>query len=217
MDPQHSNLDTLREIRQIMDRSSRFISLSGWSGVVAGISALAGTWLAHDVIAAYNEGPKGTYPEGSESLQHQLLLIAAGVFLVAFTGAILFTYRKSRKDGIPIWGLSAKRLMWNTLMPMAVGAVFIWRMMDLGQYALVAPASLLFYGLALVNGSRFTLGEVRYLGYAIIGTGLVNLWFPGSGLHFWAFGFGVLHIIYGLAMWWRQDRQPDSAATGRMS
>lgn len=217
MDPQHPNLDALREIRQIMDRSSRFISLSGWSGVVAGVSALAGTWLAHDALQAESAGLADAYPASLDGLTQQLLLIAAGVFLVAFTGAVLFTIRKSRKDGIPVWGISARRLVWNTMLPMVVGAVFIWRLMEQHQYGLVAPASLLFYGLALVNGSRFTLGEVRYLGYAIILTGLVNLWFPGSGLYFWAFGFGVLHIIYGLAMWWRQDRQPDSAATGRAS
>jgi hypothetical protein len=212
---QHSNLDTLREIRQIMDRSSRFISLSGWSGVVAGISALAGAWQADRIIGRYYREDYGTPVACPACLKQDLLLVAASVFAVAFVGAVLFTYRKSRRDGIPIWGISAQRLMWNTLLPMAVGAFFIWRMMELRQYELVAPASLLFYGLALVNGSRFTLGEVRYLGYAIILTGLVNLWFPGSGLYFWAFGFGVLHIVYGLAMWWRHDRHPDAEATGR--
>ena len=217
MDPQHPNLDTLREIRQIMDRSSRFISLSGWSGVVAGVSALAGTWLANNALQAETAGLAGAYPGTAGGLKQQLLLIAAGVFLVAFTGAVLFTIRKSRRDGIPVWGISARRLVWNTMLPMVVGAVFIWRLMDLQQYGLVAPASLIFYGLALVNGSRFTLGEVRYLGYAIILTGLVSLWFPGSSLYFWAFGFGVLHIIDGLGMWWRHDRHPESVATGRAS
>lgn len=217
MDPQQPNLDTLREIRQIMDRSSRFISLSGWSGVVAGISALTGAWRARHVIEKYYRDIYGTPAACPSCLKEELLLIAALVFLAAFSGAVLFTYRKSRRDGIPFWGSSAKRLIWNTLLPMAVGAVFIWRLMELKQFELVAPASLLFYGLALVNGSRYTLGEVRYLGYAIIGTGLVNLWFPGSGLYFWAFGFGVLHITYGLAMWWRYDWHQDAAATGRAS
>ncbi len=96
--------------------------------------------------------------------------------------------------------------MWNTMMPMLTGALLIWRMIELEQYELVAPASLLFYGLALVNGSKFTLGEVRYLGYAMIVTGLISLWFSGYGLYFWAFGFGVLHILYGLSMWWKYER-----------
>ncbi len=130
------------------------------------------------------------------------------VFVVAFTGAILFTYLKSRGDGIAIWGSSARRLLWNTLLPMAAGAFLIGRMIELSQYELVASASLVFYGLALVNGSKFTLGEVRFLGYAILVTGIASLWSVGYGLYFWAFGFGVLHIVYGISMWLKYDRKP---------
>lgn len=207
MSSTEQNLDAIREIRQMMDRSSRFISLSGWSGVVAGVSALAGAWLARQKIAAYYQDDYGKADACPTCLRNDLFVIAAGVFVVAFAGAVLFTLLKSRRDGMAFWGVSARRLMWNTLLPMAVGAFLIWRMMDLKQYELVAPASLLFYGLALVNGSKFTVGEVRFLGYAIIVTGLINLWFIGFGLYFWAFGFGVLHILYGISMWWKYERK----------
>jgi hypothetical protein len=138
------------------------------------------------------------------------LLIAGIVFVVAFSSAIFFTYLKSRKDGIAIWGKTAKRLMWNTLLPMAAGSILLWRMIELKQFELVAPASLIFYGLALVNGSKFTIGEVRFLGYALISTGIFNVWAIDYGLQCWAFGFGVLHILYGLAMWWKFERKPKS-------
>jgi hypothetical protein len=207
MSSTEQNLNAIREIRQIMDRSSRFISLSGWSGVLAGISALAGAWLARQRIETYYANEFGNPGACPSCLKNELMMIAGIVFMVAFAGAIFFTYLKSRKDGMAIWGPSAKRLMWNTLLPMATGAFLIWRMMELKQYELIAPASLIFYGLALVNGSKYTMGEVRYLGYGIILTGMVNLWFSGSGLYFWAFGFGILHIIYGLTMWWKYDRQ----------
>jgi hypothetical protein len=206
MSSTEQNLDAIREIRQMMDRSSRFISLSGWSGVVAGGSALAGAWLARQKISAYYRDDFNRDDACSGCLRSDLLLIAAAVFVVAFAGAVIFTYLKSRRDGIAFWGSSARRLVWNTMLPMLTGAFLIWRMIGLEQYELVAPASLLFYGLALVNGSKFTIGEVRFLGYAIIVTGLVNLWFTGSGLYFWAFGFGVLHILYGLSMWWKYER-----------
>ncbi|MCU0381823.1 MAG: hypothetical protein MUE58_11605 [Chitinophagaceae bacterium] len=206
MSSNEQNLDAIREIRQMMDRSSRFISLSGWSGVVAGGSALAGAWLAREKIAAYFQDGYGKTEACPVCLRNDLLAIAAGVFILAFVAAVLFTYFKSRRDGIAFWGASARRLMWNTMMPMLTGALLIWRMIELEQYELVAPASLLFYGLALVNGSKFTLGEVRYLGYAMIVTGLISLWFSGYGLYFWAFGFGVLHILYGLSMWWKYER-----------
>ncbi len=135
-----------------------------------------------------------------------MILIAALVFITAFITALLFTYLKSKKEGVAIWGITARRLLWNTMLPMIAGAFMIWRMMELRQYELIAPASLVFYGLALVNGSKYTLGEVRYLGYAEISIGIINLWLYHEGLLCWAIGFGISHIIYGIAMWWKQER-----------
>lgn len=207
MNSKEQNLETLNEIRSMMDRSSRFISLSGWSGIAAGISALVGAWVAKQKINGYYERSSGqseAYPSG---LRNELLLIAFVVLIVAFTGAVLFTYLKSQKDGKAILGTAAKRLMWNTLMPMVAGGFLIWRMVEQKQFELIAPTSLIFYGLALVNGSKFTLGEVRFLGYAMLATGILNVWLIGYGLECWALGFGVLHIIYGIAMWWKHDRK----------
>ncbi len=90
---------------------------------------------------------------------------------------------------------------------MIAGGFILWRMTDLKQYDLVAATSLIFYGLALLNGSKYTMGEVRYLGYAQIITGIIGLWLVRSGIYIWAFGFGILHIIYGIAMWWKYDRR----------
>lgn len=207
MNSKEQNLEALDQIRSIMDRSSRFISLSGWSGITAGISALVGAWMAKQKIAEYLEQSSIPAEACPECLRTDLLIIAAVVLIVALTGAVLFTYLKSQKDGMAIWGNAAKRLIWNTVMPMAVGGFLIWRMIELNQFELIAPASLIFYGLALVNGSKFTIGEVRFLGYAILTTGLVNLWLIDYGLECWAFGFGVLHIIYGFAMWWKYERK----------
>ena len=207
MNSKEQNLATLNEIRSMMDRSSRFISLSGWSGIVAGSAALVGAWMAKQKINSYYQESYGRPDACPSCLRNDLLLIASVVFITAFSGAVFFTYMKSRKDGIAIWGKSAKRLMWNTILPMVAGGLLLWRMMELKQYELIAPASLIFYGLALVNGSKFTLGEVRFLGYAIIATGIFNLWAIGYGLECWAFGFGLLHIVYGIAMWWKYERK----------
>lgn len=208
MNSNEKNLETLNEIRSMMDRSSRFISLSGWSGIVAGIAALTGAWFARQKINTYYEGSDGMLNACSSCLQNDLLLIAVFVFLVAFISAMFFTYLKSRKDGVAIWGKTAKRLMWHTLLPMAAGGFLLWRMISLEQFELIAPVSLIFYGLALVNGSKYTVGEVRFLGYAIIATGIFNLWAIGYGLECWAFGFGLLHIIYGFTMWLKYEKKP---------
>lgn len=206
MPTETTGLETLKDIRRIMEQSSRFISLSGWSGIAAGICALTGAALAHRRISDYYRNDYGKPSQCIECLQSSLLQIAIWVFISALISAFLFTYFRSKKDGVAIWGKAARRLLWNTVLPMIGGGIFILRLIDLKVYSLVGPASLLFYGLALVNGSRYTLGEVRYLGFALLLTGLVSAWFPAATLYYWAFGFGILHIVYGVAMWWKHER-----------
>lgn len=203
-----TNLDAIRDIRKIMERSSRFISLSGWSGIGAGVCAIIGAIIGHHTIIDYFHPKNGEAP-CAECLLTDLIVIAAAVFIAAFVVAFLFTYLKSRKDGVAIWGTAARRLLWNTMLPMVAGGAILWKMLDLGYYELIVPSTLIFYGLALVNGSKYTMGEVRYLGYAEIITGVISLFVISRGIYVWAFGFGVLHIIYGISMWWKYDRKTD--------
>lgn len=139
-------------------------------------------------------------------MHNKLVLIAAITFIAAFVSAFIFTYLRSKKEHIQIWGTASKRLMFNVCVPMIVGGVFVFKLLQIGSIGLVAPCCLIFYGLALVNASKYTLGEVRYLGYAQLVLGIINLWFVGYGLYFWAVGFGVLHIVYGAMMWWKYER-----------
>jgi len=192
---------TLQDIKKIMERSSRFISLSGWSGVAAGLCALAGAWLASVRIDQYL-AELNTSGNGCLScLKYDLILIAAIVFLAAFISATFFTYFKSKSDGVPIWGTTSKRLLWNTILPILAGGVFVLKLIQLEEYRLIASSTLIFYGLALINGSKYTRGEIRYLGYSELLIGFICLFAPGSGLIYWAVGFGFFHIIYGVIMW----------------
>ncbi len=200
------NLQALQDIRKMMERSSRFISLSGWSGISAGIAALAGAWVTHNLLKDYYLNEYGMANACPSCLRNQLITVAAIVFAVAFVSATLFTYLKSRKEGVAIWGNAARRLLWNTLLPMAVGGVLILKLIDLKEYQLITPATLLFYGLALINGSKYTMGEVRFLGYGQILSGIFALLDMRHHLLAFAFGFGILHIIYGITMWWKYDR-----------
>ena len=206
MNSSTEDLETLKDIKRIMERSSRFISLSGWSGIAAGVCALAGSLAARYRIRLYF---KSEFSSGSSCpgcLKNDLIIIAAIVFVAALVTASLFTYLQSKKQGVGIWGITARRLLWNTLLPMIAGAFLLWRMMEIKEYDLIAPSCLIFYGLALVNGSKYTMGEVRYLGYAEIILGIINLWLYHKGLLCWAIGFGVFHIIYGVTMWWKHER-----------
>lgn len=205
----NQSLQTLEDIKQMMTKSSRFISLSGWSGVAAGACALIAAWIAHNKISGFRFEPNigsGANADGYAGLKWQLIVLAAITFLAAFVLAFVFTYLRSRKTGVAIWGYTARRVMLNVAVPMVVGGLLIWRLMDFGMYGLVAPACLLFYGLALVNASKFTLPEIRYLGYLQLLLGVLNLWLLDYGLFFWAIGFGILHILYGILMWTKYER-----------
>jgi hypothetical protein len=204
----------------MMERSSRFISLSGWSGVSAGICALGGAYAAYQRLEAFHAAAGGYIEYGGrvtarsydllKLLKYDLVWIATITFAAAFISAFFFTWLRSRKNGTPIWDRTVQRLAWNTIVPMIAGALFLFRGMELDQYNLVAPGCLIFYGLALVNASKYTLGEIRYLGYGQLILGIINLWALSYGLYFWAAGFGVLHIVYGMVMWWKHERVSDN-------
>lgn len=202
------SLEALRDIKKIMERSSRFISLSGLSGVSAGICALAGAWFAKQKLdhyySAYNEN--GYNAEGFQHLKMELFVIALAVLAAAWITAFYFTWRKARHNKLPVWDLTSKRLTINLMIPLITGGIFILAMLQNDEWRYVAPASLVFYGMALVNASQYTLTDIRYLGYCEILLGLINTQFIGYGLYFWTAGFGVLHIVYGFIMWWKYER-----------
>lgn len=199
-------IETLQDIKKMMERSSRFISLSGWSGVSAGLCALAGAVLAHEKLATYRSSTESVVDMTGIGLINYLVALAAVVFVAAFVSAFFFTYIRSRKNNTPIWDPVSRRLMWNVVIPLAAGGLCVLKVLQEGYYDLIGPLCLVFYGVSLLNASKYTLGEIRYLGFGQLILGIISLWTPGYGLYFWAAGFGILHILYGLIMWWRYER-----------
>lgn len=191
----------LESIRELMERSVKFISLSGLSGIMAGIYALFGAAIAYYLIY-YQDS---SYKEGSFENLSALLALAAGVFVSSIATGFWLSSNKAKKAGVAIWDPTSKRLILNLSIPLVAGGFFILILLSHGDFSLVAPACLIFYGLALVNASPNLYEEVRYLGYLEIALGFVSGIFPGYGLLFWAIGFGVLHIIYGALMYKRYD------------
>ena len=211
-------IDTLKDIKNMMEKSSRFISLSGWSGIAAGFCALTGAFFANRIIHSGNhtidgrsyDGRIGYADKDNISLQdfmgNRLFIIALLTLIAAFVLAFFFTYLRSKKKNVAIWSVASRRLMINVSIPMIAGGIYMLKLIESGMYGLIAPGCLIFYGLALLNGSKYTLGEIRYLGYCEIILGLINCWYPGLGIYFWTVGFGFLHIIYGIVMWNRYER-----------
>ena len=219
MNIQHEPLQELKHIKNMMERSSRFISLSGLSGISAGICALVGAWFANKVIErsggpVAGEGRIYKRDYNIDTLQEfmgsKLFNIAIITLVSALFFAFLFTYLRSKKNNIAIWGTTSRRLLTAVAIPMIAGGIYLLREIQIGNYGLIAPGCLIFYGLALVNGSKYTLDEVRYLGYGQIILGIISCWMIGYGVYFWAAGFGLLHIIYGILMWYRYERTTTS-------
>ncbi len=208
MTEQNQPLETLQDIKRMMERSSRFISLSGLSGVAAGVFALIGAYFAYDWIFEYYVRYDSNGYSGSDfqKLKINLLILAIAVLAAALVSAFYFTWRRARHNHLPVWDITSKRLVIAMLVPLIAGGLFILAMLQYDEWRYVAPASLIFYGLALVNAGKYTLTDVRYLGYCEIIAGLVNTQFIGYGLYFWAAGFGLLHIIYGFVMWWKYEK-----------
>ncbi|GAB4107826.1 hypothetical protein GCM10028791_02730 [Echinicola sediminis] len=197
---QQKYIEDLQSIREIMSRSSKFISLSGLSGIAAGVFALIGAYAAYELVYVHQESMEyGTLIVNRESILI-LGLIGALTLLCSVVAGIVFTKRKVAQRQEKLWDYQTKRLLINLAIPLLAGGAFCVILLVKGYIGLIAPLTLIFYGLALVNVSKYTLGEVRTLGLAEIVLGLLASYFIGFGLLFWAIGFGVLHVIYGAVM-----------------
>lgn len=193
--------EDLVHIRSMMERSSRFISLSGLSGVFAGLSALLGGVYVYQLFKAngieYFEDNHQLY---STSLITELILTAFVILFFALAFGIFFTVRKSKKINLPIWTSATKNMLFNLAIPLIAGAVFCFALVYHQMFILVAPSTLIFYGLALLNAEKYTYSDIKYLGFSEVVLGSIALFFVGYGLVFWILGFGILHIFYGLLL-----------------
>ncbi len=201
----------LASIRSLMERSSKFISLSGFSGVLAGIYALIGAAAAYFML--YDDGDRmysvHISPDTAifeDKILVRVMMIAGVVLFFSVATGMILTYQKAKRKNQPMWGKASKDLLYSMLVPLLSGGFLIMILLYRGYYGVVAPASLIFYGLALIGASNFTFTDVRFLGLCDVVLGLIAACLPGYGLVFWALGFGVLHIVYGSVMYFKYDR-----------
>ena len=200
-------LKDIQDIKQMMTQSSRFISLSGLSGILAGTYSLIGAWFAYRTIY-FDNSIMGSYRNLVISYDAvvRLFIIAATVILLSVITGIVLSFRKAKKANESLWNPTSKRLLINFLIPLLTGGFFILFLIEKEILSLIAPLMLIFYGMACLNASKYTIGDVRYLGITLIILGLLSTWFLGYGLLFWALGFGVCHIVYGALMYFKYDR-----------
>jgi hypothetical protein len=173
MENPKEQLEAIKDMRNLMERSSRFLSLSGLSGVAIGIFALMGLSLLYLKLdlSPFNTGfqEKMIALDGNykDDVFQFILLDALAILIASLAVGTWMSVNQSKKLNLPSWDN-------------------------------LAPITLLFYGLALVNASKYTVDEIRNLGIIEIVLGLLAFWQLDFALLFWGIGFGILHIIYGI-------------------
>jgi hypothetical protein len=225
MKNKQDHLQAIGEIRELMNRSSRFLSLSGLSGVCAGLFALAGAGAAYFYLGGNlffglsvisNKNLYGQSLRQSQYLVESMrdldfysfvVIDAVAVLVCALLSGYYFTWRRAKRAGAKLWDETSRRLLLNLMVPLATGGLFCLFLLLHDLAGLLAPTALVFYGLALFTAARYTLDDIRYLGLCQIALGFAGLFLPNYGLLLWALGFGVLHIVYGLVMYYRYERQ----------
>ena len=197
----------LSSIRNLMERSTKFISLSGLSGIMAGIYALIGAYIGYKIVYgnSYDLDYRDHYVNTPETLS-SLLLVALAVLVFSILTGIWLTIRQARKKGENFWNPVSKRLLTNLAIPLVTGGLFILVLIIRGNYSIIASACLVFYGLALISGGQYTFSDVKWLGCCEIILGLLAALFPGFGIVFWIIGFGVLHVLYGTIMHFKYNQ-----------
>ncbi len=202
------HLKNLSEIRSLMERSSSFISLSGLSGVSAGVMGLIAAFILYSRLNPFLNYRNDVYvtADKREELIIFGIAVSAIILLVTFASAIFFTARKAKKSGLPVWDGSAKRLVVSLFIPLVTGGVFC--LILIYQYFdwLVLPSMLVFYGLALLNAGKYTHNEIKWLGLSEIALGLTAMLFLSDAIYFWGAGFGLLNILYGMVMYFKHER-----------
>jgi hypothetical protein len=196
MNDREQHLQSIAEIRQMMERSSKVLSLSGLSGVSAGLVALAGALCAWWFQARV----------APDQLVIYLAADAICVLILALALAALFSTRMARKKSLPVWTPTSKHLLLDLSVPLGAGGVFCAALIGARAYAMIPGTMLVFYGLALVSGSKYAFREIRYLGITQLVLGCLALFARGLELNFWALGFGVMHVVYGAWMYVRYEK-----------
>jgi hypothetical protein len=167
---------------------------------MAGIYALIGAYFAHQIVFPNSSLSIRKVYLMDEGIMLQLVMIALVVLVFSLITGVWLTVKQSIKTKERVWNTVSKKLFVNMSIPLVAGGLFILILLSKGEFGILASASLLFYGLALVSASHYTFTDIKWLGFCEIVLGLLALAYQGYGIWFWAFGFGILHIVYGSIM-----------------
>ena len=212
MNNQKEQLDAINDIKKLMERSSKFSALSGLSGIIVGIMALVCIGISYTILGITPLEPISYLSilnrDGAIDTELLKLLIInfSVVLLASFLTAIWLSNKNAVKKGEQIWDLTAKRMLFNFSIPMLAGGAYCFILFTQNHIELILPATLLFYGLALLNASKYTVEDIKYLGVLLVLLGLFASIYVDEALLLWGIGFGALHIVYGSFMYFKYEK-----------
>lgn len=202
----NKQIEDIKAIREMMEKSSKFLSLSGLSGICAGIIAIIGAAFAYFNIL---QEPSNThFATTHEAMFREIILLiadASAVLLFSICFGIYFSWRKSVKKNLMPSVSLIKRTLYSLGIPLIAGGIFALLFLLRGDIGMAIAMTLTFYGLALINVSKYTLDEVHYLGLTELILSIIAAIFTDWALLIWTIGFGVCHIVYGTAMYIKYD------------
>ena len=212
MNNQKEQLDAINDIKKLMERSSKFSALSGLSGIIVGIMALVCIGISYTILGITPLEPISYLSilnrDGAIDTELLKLLIInfSVVLLASFLTAIWLSNKNAVKKGEQIWDLTAKRMLINFSIPMFAGGAYCFILFTQNHIELILPATLLFYGLSLLNASKYTVEDIKYLGVLLVLLGLFASIYVDEALLLWGIGFGALHIVYGSFMYFKYEK-----------
>ncbi|MDG1913102.1 MAG: hypothetical protein P8I55_00760 [Crocinitomix sp.] len=203
-------IEDLREIHKMMESSSKFLSLSGLSGIFAGITALVGAYISSLEVRAYEKKMifyelQGRAQEGYDEITFRLAFLAALILFVALAFGVFFTWLKAKRQNKKLLTPLSFRLIISLMVPLAFGGLFVAALVYRGYIEIIVPATLIFYGMSLLNGSKYVHVDIKYLALCQMALGVYCAFDPAFGFYAWIIGFGILHILYGAIMYFKYD------------
>lgn len=173
--------ETLRFIRDTMERATAFTAVPGWGGVLMGFSAIAA----------------GIYAHGFDARQRFWIWLADGVLALCIAACAV--YWKSRRAGMPVFSQPGRRALLSFTPPLLVGALLTAVLYRLGLFDIIPGIWLLLYGTGMVTGGAFSVRIIPVMGLCFMLLGALALLAPVSwSNNFLMAGFGAIHIGFGV-------------------
>lgn len=181
--------ENLRVIRELMERSTKYSTFSGPSGILAGAASIVGCVVTHSLA---------TRPPGSDSFRIPFLITWSMVILFAIGADFLLMKRRAARVGKRIVSRLGKQMVFAAGPGLGTGVLLTLYLLQHNMLTNVYPFWMLSYGIAVCAVGQFSQREVKALGVAFLLAGTLTLLMPGWGLPLMALSFGGFHIIYAL-------------------